>query len=255
MLLNNSVKYKYLMRPGNGGHTVIPVPQIGKLPHTINYQSIYLSIHLFYAGTIISNNLPHSVGIPKNDKAKFKATYTTILHGRWIFCVRRWFIILFCKMRVVFYTVNLYICVFMTCSRSYCFHDTLKADSHITCRALAAPLPCRAAKGLECVFPIRFTQCGPVWFTLAMTCPCHVPTMPFFSRPKHNTTVTRWPCCAVLCRGLEKNGMVGTWHRQGMASVNQTRPHCVNRMGKTHYKPLAAQHARGKACYVWIGLN
>jgi len=82
MLLNNSVKYKYLMRPGNGGHTVIPVPQIGKLPHTINYQSIYLSIHLFYAGTIISNNLPHSVGIPKNDKAKFKATYTTILHGR-----------------------------------------------------------------------------------------------------------------------------------------------------------------------------
>jgi len=29
-----------------------------------------------------------------------------------------------------------------------------KADSHIACRAHAAPLPCRAAKGLECVFPI-----------------------------------------------------------------------------------------------------
>jgi hypothetical protein len=30
----------------------------------------------------------------------------------------------------------------------------LKADSHIACRAHAVPLPCRAAKGLECVFPI-----------------------------------------------------------------------------------------------------
>ena len=31
---------------------------------------------------------------------------------------------------------------------------TFKADSHIACRARAVPLPCRAAKGLECVFPI-----------------------------------------------------------------------------------------------------
>ena len=28
-----------------------------------------------------------------------------------------------------------------------------------------------------------------------------------------------------------------------MASVNQTRPHCVNQMGKTNSKPLAARHA------------
>ena len=32
-----------------------------------------------------------------------------------------------------------------------------------------------------------------------------------------------------------------------MASVNQTRLHCVNQMGKTHYKPLAARHGRGTA--------
>jgi hypothetical protein len=38
----------------------------------------------------------------------------------------------------------------------------LKADSHIACRAHAVPLPCRAAKGLECVFSILFTQCGRV---------------------------------------------------------------------------------------------
>jgi hypothetical protein len=33
------------------------------------------------------------------------------------------------------------------------------------------------------------------------------------------------------------------WHGNGMASVNQTRPHCVNQMGKTHSKPLAARQA------------
>ena len=32
-----------------------------------------------------------------------------------------------------------------------------------------------------------------------------------------------------------------------MASVNQTRSHCVNQMGKTHSKPLAAWHGRGTA--------
>jgi len=32
-----------------------------------------------------------------------------------------------------------------------------------------------------------------------------------------------------------------------MASVNQTRPHCVNQMGKTYSKPLAARHGRGTA--------
>jgi hypothetical protein len=29
-----------------------------------------------------------------------------------------------------------------------------KADSHIACRVHAVPMPCRAAKGLDCVFPI-----------------------------------------------------------------------------------------------------
>jgi len=39
--------------------------------------------------------------------------------------------------------------------------------------------------------------------------------------------------------------MAWAWH--GMASVNQTRPHCVNKMGKTHSKPLEARHGRGTA--------
>ena len=73
------------------------------------------------------------------------------------------------------------------------FHWNFKANSHIACRAHAVPLPCRAAKILECVFPIWFTQCGRVWFTLAMPRPCHALTMPFFARPRHSTTVERRP--------------------------------------------------------------
>jgi len=41
--------------------------------------------------------------------------------------------------------------------------------------------------------------------------------------------------------------MVRAWYGRGMASVNQTRPHCVNQMGKTHSKPLAARLGRGTA--------
>ena len=51
--------------------------------------------------------------------------------------------------------------------------EQLKAESHIACRAHAVLLPCRVAKGLYCVFPIWFTQCGCVWFTLAMPCSDH----------------------------------------------------------------------------------
>jgi hypothetical protein len=57
--------------------------------------------------------------------------------------------------------------------------------------AHAVPLSYRAVKGLECVFPIWFTQCGRVWFTLDMPCPCHALTMPFFSRPRHSAAVER----------------------------------------------------------------
>ena len=93
------------------------------------------------------------------------------------------------------------------------------------CQAHAVPLPCRAAKGLECVFLIWFKQCGRFWFTLAMTCHAHA---------------TLRPCCVVALRRT-------AWSEHCMASMNQTRPHCVNQMGKTHSKPLAARHGRGKA--------
>jgi hypothetical protein len=42
------------------------------------------------------------------------------------------------------------------------------------------------------------------------------------------------------CRGLER--WLSERHGNGMAYVNQIRPHCVNQMGKTHFKPLAERH-------------
>jgi hypothetical protein len=81
---------------------------------------------------------------------------------------------------------------------------------------------------------------------IPMPRPYHALTMPFFSRPRHGQRMA-WV----------RNG-------RGLASVNQTRPHCVNQMGKTHSKPLEAWHVMaeerhrrgmGTACYVWIGLN
>ena len=66
--------------------------------------------------------------------------------------------------------------------------------------------------------------------------------------------VTRRPCCAVALRrtAWSEHGMrtVWAWQGNGMASVNQTRPHCVNQMGKTHSKPLAARQGRGTA-WAW----
>jgi len=76
----------------------------------------------------------------------------------------------------------------MHCQASGC----IKADSHIACRAHAVPMPCHAVKDLECVFPIWFTQCGRVWFTLAMLRQCRALTMPF-SRPQHSMAAERQP--------------------------------------------------------------
>jgi hypothetical protein len=57
---------------------------------------------------------------------------------------------------------------------------------------------------------------------------------------------------AVLCRGLEKNGMVRAGHGHGMGmswhgKCEPGRPQCVNQMGKTHSKQFAARHSRGTA--------
>jgi hypothetical protein len=40
---------------------------------------------------------------------------------------------------------------------------------------------------------------------------------------------------------------VGKRHGNGMVCMHQTRPHCVNQMGKTQSKALAERHGRGTA--------
>ena len=42
---------------------------------------------------------------------------------------------------------------YIVCGR-VCWAVTVEANSHIAYRAHAVPLPCSAAKGLDCVFPI-----------------------------------------------------------------------------------------------------
>ena len=106
---------------------------------------------------------------------------------------------------------------------------------------------CHAAKGLECVFLILFTHCGRVWFTLTMPCPCpcHAPTC--HSSQGHSTARPSRDGRAVLWPWEEWHGWSMAWAWHGMASVNQTRPHTVNQMGKTLSKPLAARHGRRTA--------
>ena len=104
--------------------------------------------------------------------------------------------------------------------------------------------------------------------THSMPCPCRAHTVPLrvknvsfpFDLHSAAVSVSHLSCLAhavllkataqhgrlstaVLCCGVEKNGMVVAWHGHGTASVNDTRPHCVNQMGKTHSKRLAARHA------------
>ena len=70
-----------------------------------------------------------------------------------------------------------------------------------------------------------------------LQCHAHATLRP---RPQHSTAIERRPCSAVALRRTARS-------EHGMTSVNQTRPHCVNQMGKTHSKPLAARHGRGTA--------
>ena len=112
-----------------------------------------------------------------------------------------------------------------------------KADSHTACRAHAVPLPCRWGFRMRLSHLIYTVRPGLIHICHAMLRPCR-------SLQGHSTAVERRPCC-----GLEKNAMVGAWLGHGMTSMNQKRPHCVNKMGKTHSKPLAARHGRGTA---WV---
>jgi hypothetical protein len=124
----------------------------------------------------------------------------------------------------------------------YIQNGTLEADSHIACRT---------TKGLECVFPIWFTQCGHVWFTLAMPCSDHavllkataqhvcwerrlvgyLPVFGFFRLPcrvprscyqKHTNLRCRWPMWNQTTFGMdkEKSGSSTLQNRQSVTLLD-----------------------------------
>ena len=74
---------------------------------------------------------------------------------------------------------------------------------------------------------------------------CHAMLRPCRSSQGHNTARPSLNGRAVLWPSEERHGRSMAWSL--LASVNQTRPRCVNQMGKTHSKPLAARHGRGTA--------
>ena len=99
------------------------------------------------------------------------------------------------------------------------------------CRSHAAPMPFRYGFRMCLSHLIYTVRLCLIHTCHAMSKPCSDHAVLLKATAQHGPLST-----AMLCRGLEKNGMVGTWHEHGMASVSQTRPHCVNQMGKTYSK-------------------
>jgi hypothetical protein len=112
------------------------------------------------------------------------------------------------------------------------------------------PLLCRAAKGLECVFPIWFTQCGRVWFTLAMPHPWYVPTMPFFSRSRHSTSVERRP---VGIRLLPPNTRSSTKFVIRRIPISDAGGQCEtkHRLPWTRKRVVAAHYKKDDLLHCW----
>ena len=165
-------------------------------------------------------------------------------------------------------------------------NGSFTADSYIACRAFAVILPCLALIHTCHAAPLlrqcrvlresprgnrKYPNCQsnsmihrlfcsvllPLFTVVGMDrCEedCYASDNNFRGTPhdsRKQPKAGRQPACslskAVVCRGLDKQGMVRAWHGRDRASVNQTRPHCVNQMGKTHSKLLEAQHDGGTA--------
>jgi hypothetical protein len=142
--------------------------------------------------------------------------------------------------------------------------------------AVPMPFPCRVNSHMPCCDPALLRQCRVfrerprgkwkypnciwVWFTSGNNLrgtPRGSRKMSNEGRLIHTYHAVPTPLYAALCRGLERSlserhGLA--WQGNGMACVNQTRPHFVNQMGKRQSKPLAERHGRETAWYVWISL-
>jgi hypothetical protein len=151
---------------------------------------------------------------------------------------------------------------------------TVKANSHIPCRSLAALIhTCHAATLPFSDSAVSFVKVrvvdGNIRSTLLLVAtfvevrvvvgrsraragrPPAVSGRPMLIHTYHAVPM---PLYVALCRGLETSlserrgrGVTRERHEIGIVCVNQTRLHCVNQMGKRHSKPLAERHGRGTA--------
>jgi hypothetical protein len=143
-----------------------------------------------------------------------------------------------------------------------------RVNSHMPCRAPAILRQCRvlreSPRGSR-----KYSNCSSYSLTNWYASDNKLRGTPLGSRKKPNasrppdadsgrtmlfTHAMPIPCRshAVLCRGLEKSlserhghSIARARHGHGMTFVNQTRPRCVNHMGKAQPKPLNAGHDRG----------
>jgi hypothetical protein len=88
------------------------------------------------------------------------------------------------------------------------------------CCSHAVPLPCRSYKGLDCVFPIWFTQCGRVWFTHTMPFPCCSPAMPRYAFLKATSQCNG----RVVAVSWQSDGMGTAWERHCVRELTLAVP-------------------------------
>jgi hypothetical protein len=135
---------------------------------------------------------------------------------------------------------------------------SLKANSHMSFRAPAILRQCRGLREIprgSRKYPTCYSHSLTDWYASNS----NFRGTPRGSRKKPNAG--RSPICrlwtadanshmsyhahAALGRGLEKS--LSERHGRDMECLNQTRPRCINQMGKTQSKPLAARYGRGMA--------
>ena len=114
------------------------------------------------------------------------------------------------------------------------------------------PRPCRAAKGLKCVFPIRFTQCSRVLFTLAMPRPCHPK-----QRPSSQGHGTAWPSRDGMwanCRLSAFSGYHAEFHeviRRQPISDAGGQCETKHRQSWTRKRVIAAHYKKDDLLHCW----
>jgi hypothetical protein len=108
------------------------------------------------------------------------------------------------------------------------------------CRFPAVTLPCRSAKGLDCVFPIWFTQCGRVWSThhaVLMPFPCRSPDMPRICFSESETAGSWQGRGRVAAGSRQGRGRLTAWEQRGNGMVLCESNNSIGRLETACWPP------------------